>query len=66
MLYKELSIDKYENNVQCTLVQDKKSHRTQRKEKRAKYDIINKLQRSVFEQILAVSHRLAINNNNLT
>ena len=34
--------------------------------KKTKYETIHKLRRSVFGQSLAVSHRLTINNNNLT
>ena len=40
-------------------------HRTERKEKRTRYDTIHKLRRSVFRQSLAVSHPLTTNNNNL-
>ena len=39
---------------------------SKKRKKRTKYDTIHKLRRSVFGQSLAVSHRLTINNNNLT
>ena len=37
-----------------------------KRKKRTKYDTISKVRMSVFGQILAVSHRLTTNNNNMT
>ena len=53
-----------------TSERDKKRKETRaigrkQKKKRMKCDIIHKLRRSVFGQILAVPHRLTTNNNNL-